>query len=291
MLTTGCHKIASEIYHSDPCPEPSLSRGAIVDVLDAPIKAWFNHPRLTKQPQDKKENPKFDQGKAAHDLLLEGGHNIITIAGFDDWKKKAAQEAREAAYIIGQVPLLEKQFDVVSAMVESAKRQIKECSELEINDFVSEGDAELTYIWQEKNGVWCRVKPDWISKNRAKIVDYKTSGLSVNPATFSSHIIKMNYHIQESFYRRGVTAVDGKEPIFVFMAQENTPPYLCSFFAIEPLAESIAFEKVNMGIKLWGECLKSGKWPGYSNRVCWASASTWQLDDWENQKKNMEDAA
>lgn len=290
-LTQGCHDISFDWYIADPCPEPSLSRGAIVDILDAPAKAWFNHPRLNPQPKAESNESKFDQGKAGHNLLLEGGDNILVISGYDDWKKKDAQEARKAAWSIGKIPLLQKQFDTVSAMAEAAIRQIRECTELEIHDLVTEGNAELTYIWQEKNGVWCRVRPDWTRKDKKLLLDYKTTGTSANPERFSRHMINMDYPIQDSFYRRGVRVVEGTQPEFVFIAQEDTPPYLCSFNGVDPLAESIAHEKVEMGIKIWGKCLKSGRWNGYPNRICWAEATTWQLDEWENKKKEMEDAA
>jgi hypothetical protein len=291
MLKQGCHKISFEEYLADPCLEPSLSRGCIPLLLDAPVKAWFNHPRLNpNQPEkDDKEEGKFDGGKGWHNLLFEDGKRIIEIKGYDNWQKNDAKELRKAAHNLGNIPLLSKQLDNISAMVESAIKQIRECEELGIEDLASEGDAELTYIWQEKNGVWCRIRPDWINKKRTLILDGKTTGTSVNPDEFSNHINQMDYPIQSVFYRRGVKKIDGVEADFVFVAQEDKPPYLCSFHGIDLMSEDMAKEKVEWAIKKWKQYTTSGYWPAYPKRVCYAEPKPWNIAEWEMKKSQMGD--
>ena len=279
-ITAGCHKISEEEYHNDPCSEPSLSRGAIMDLLDCPQRAFFNHPRLNPYPLEEKEETKFDIGSAAHDLLLEGGDKIFVVEGFDDWRKKEAKEARDAARREGKTPLLEKQYHQVVPMVETAKTAIGQCEELGIVNLQIQGDSELTYVWRESNGVWCRIRVDWIRKNRNLILDYKTTGTSANPEIFSGHINKMGYGIQSVYYRRGVKAVEGKEPNFVIMAQETEPPYFCSFHGLDLQNEDTATKKVGWAIKTWGECLATEKWEGYPNRICYAEPKPWELAEW-----------
>lgn len=283
----GVYRIPHDDYHGDPCIDPSLSRGTLVDMLDAPARAWFNHPRLNPDRPKEKDRSKFDIGLAGHDLLLEGGKNIFLVGGFDDWKKVAAREAREAAYRVGMIPLLQKEFDNVSAMAESGKRQVRECLDIDIADMESDGDAELTYIWQESNGVWCRVRPDWISKDRKHILDYKTTATSAAPDHFARHIKKMEYPVQSSFYKRGVKAVEGVTPKFTFMAQENEPPYLCSFFSINSFEAEIADDKVEVGIRLWKWCTDRNDWPGYTRKVCWVDADKWEYDEWQSKKYQL----
>jgi hypothetical protein len=288
QLETGVHRISAEEYQADPCPEPSLSRGAIIHLLDCPAKAFWNHPRLNPDfPKDERDEAKFDQGKATHNLLLEGGNKIFVVEGFDDWKKSAAKEARYEVRGIGKIPLLTKQFDHVSAMIEAARRKIREYSDLGISDMAKEGDAELSYLWQDNFGVWCRVRPDWIKKDRTLIVDYKSTGTSANPDDYSGHINKMDYPTQSVFYRRGVAAVEGTTPDFVFIAQSDEPPYLCSFHGIDVMNEDMAVEKVEVAIKLWAHCLKTGKWPGYANRIYYAEPSPWDLAAWEIKKGEL----
>ncbi len=283
-MIQGSYKISSEEYLADPCPEASLSRGTIIDLLDSPARAFWDHPRLNPQPPEEKEETKFDIGKAAHDLLLEGGDKIFVVFGFDDWRKKEAQEARKAAREIGKTPLLEKQYVEVFRMVEAAQKAMVECTELGITDLRAEGDSELTYAWHENKGIWCRIRVDWIRTNRDLILDYKTTSTSVNPEIFSGHVNKMGYGIQSVFYRRGVKAVEGKEPNFVIMAQETEPPYFCSFHGLDLQNEDMAQQKVEWAIKKWKECTEQNQWEGYPNRICYAEPKPWELAEWEMRR-------
>jgi hypothetical protein len=99
---------------------------------------------------------------------------------------------------------------------------------------------------------------------------------------------RMDYPIQSVFYRRGVKAVDGVKADFVFMAQEDEPPYLCSFMGIDLQSEEMAEDKVRWSIKKWRECLDTGKWPGYPKRVCYAESRPWDFAAWESKKYQME---
>ncbi len=287
-MIPGSYKLSFKDYLADPCENPSLSRSTIIDLLDCPARAFFNHPRLNPNPPEEKEETKFDIGSAAHDLLLEGGDKIFVVEGFDDWRKKEAQQARDAAREIGKTPLLDKQYEAVLEMVVVAVDSIRQCTELGISNLRAEGDSELSYLWQENNRVWCRIRVDWIRKDRGLILDYKTTGTSVNPDYFSGHINKMGYGIQSAFYRRGVKAVEGAEPDYVIMAQETTPPYLCSFQGLDMQNEDMANQKVVWAIDTWGECLKTGQWPGYPNRICYAEAKPWDLAEWEMRRHGGE---
>jgi len=291
LFVPGRNRMDFETYLADPCPEPSLSRGGIVHLLDSPARAFWNHPRLNPQPAEERDESKYDQGTAVHNLLLEGGNNIVVVSGFDNWKKDAAKEARDAARSIGKTALLTKQFDIVSAMVEAATKQIRECEELGITDLPTEGDTELTYIWQDAYDVWCRVRPDWTSKNRKKIVDIKTTGTSANPDEYSGHINRMNYPIQSVLYRRGVHHIEQSNPSFTFVAIEDEPPYLCSFHGIDFVNEDMAHEKIMWAMRKWRECLDTGNWFGYTKRICYAEPKQWDIAAWEMKKSYLEGAA
>jgi hypothetical protein len=294
ISTPGVYKIESEFYHADPCITPSLSRGTILDLLNKSCShTWYNHPRLN--PAYKKAEDlegKFSSGSAAHDLLLEGGKKIFVVAGFDDWKKKEAQEARKAAREIGQIPLLQKQYDLAYAMTEAAKVQIKHSPEVGADDLAIEGLAEMTYVFND-SGIWERCLVDWISFNQTLILDYKTTKTSANPSKFSRMISNMDYQIQYAWYRhvvRGAAKLNDY-PTFVWIVQEEEPPYLCSFFGLDPLHEEMAKEQIDRAVRVWRKCMKSGKWPGYTNRVCYAEAPPWTLAEWEQKKYQLDDDA
>ncbi len=283
---SGCYTLTHDEYHADPVVEPSLSRSVIKDLLyECPAKAWQNHPRLNPnfKPDDDK---KFDLGKASHDLLLEGIDKVVVIEA-EDWRKKETKEKRDKAIKEGFIPLLEKDYLLSRLMVVEVERQILSCKELGRIELRKEGDSELSYIWQEPSGAWGRVRVDWISKDRKLIIDYKTTRVTANPDEVGRTIANMGLDIQESFYRRGVKAIEGINPKFVFIFQEVEPPYLCSFIGLPPEFQEMGKQKVEYGIFLWEECLNLGKWPAYPNKVCWVDPEPWALGAWEKRAQRM----
>jgi hypothetical protein len=239
-------------------------------------RAAYNHPRLNPAYVPANDS-KFSIGSAAHSLFLEG-NDIVTIVFADDWRTKAAKEERDKAWADGKVPLLEKEFDIVSEMVNAADVALMN-SELEIQ--IDNGDSELSYFWLQ-DGAWCRCRPDWMTKDRIITLDYKTSARPVNPAEMAGHILNMGYDVQESFYRKGIKAVDGVDTKFCFMFQEIEKPYLCSFVSLAPDFQHVGQMKVSHAIGLWNQCVSTGKWPGYSQRVVYPDLPAWG-DMWQTK--------
>jgi hypothetical protein len=286
-LKQGVHRISNDIYHSGPCEIPSLSRGTIVNLLDCPAKAWWNHPKLNTACPKQENERKFNLGSAVHDYVLEGGKKIQVIFGYDDWKKKDARELADLSFGSGMIPLLEKQFLQVQAIGEAAKKTIYGCPELGITDLIADGDAELSYFWDE-NGTRFRTRLDWISKDKKLILDLKTSN-SADPDEFSRKIENFGYCVQDSLYRRGVHAVDGTFPELIFIIVETEAPYLCSIVSLSAEFQELGNQKVEAAIKLWNHCLKTGQWPGYPvHRVAWLEAKPWMISNWESKKYDIE---
>jgi hypothetical protein len=288
MITKpGVYKISNAEYHSkDVSDVPCLSRSVIYDLLyNSPKRAWYNHPALNPEfvPDNDK---KFDLGTAGHALLFEADVNCVIIYA-DDYRKKSAQEERDAAISEGKNPLLEKQFDQAQAMCEAAISQIKECPELGITDLQTQGDAELSYFSDVKapisgNRVRLKVRPDWISADRKLIIDGKFTGLSANPESIGKQISNMNYEIQDGLYRKVVGAVEGTSPKFVFIFIEVEPPHLCSFISLPPEFMAMGNSEVDMGIFKWDECLSKNKWQGYTKRICYPELSQWAEMRWNS---------
>ena len=278
-MEQGVHKMSFEEYLRDPCPVASLTRSTIKDLLfRSPSHAYHNHPKLYPC-QKEKEDSKFDIGTSAHSIFLQG-IDIVTVVEADDWRTKAAKDARDEARASGRIPLLTHQYDNVMNMAQAAVTSLLD-SELKI--IIPAGDSELCYIWKEKE-TWCRIRPDWISKDRTLILDFKTTSASAHPEDYSRIAVSTGLDIQETFYKRGVKAIDGTKPDFVFMVQETEEPYLCSFFSLDLMFQDMGNEKVKRGIQLWRECMESGQWPGYSNRVLTMEPPGWAMAAWEMKK-------
>jgi hypothetical protein len=278
-MKPGIHDMSAESYHGDPCSAPSLS-SSIAQLIcnESPLHAWTAHPKLN--PNAVREHSEaMDLGSICHALVLEGSTakvHLIQATKKDkkgestgeivtDWRTGDAQKERDEARAAGKYPILQCDWPAVEAMYAAARTQL---AAMKID--LSEGEAEKTLIWQEDNGVWCRARLDWISRDRKRVLDYKTTGATANPDVVSRTLFSNGYEIQNAFYRRGVKAVFGVDPGFVFAYQETSAPYAMSFVALDPMSEVYAEKRVHDAIETFGECLKSGIWPGYPARVCFA---------------------
>lgn len=281
----GIYRIDEKIYHADPCPEPSLSRSTIKELIyHSPAHAKFNHPRLNPFHKEE-ERERFDIGNAAHSLLLEGIDNIAVVEA-DDWRTKAAKEERENARKEGKTPLLKHQYWAAQEMVHAAELQIINCKELGITNLQKDGNSEMSYIWQE-NGTWFRTRPDWLPKDRKFILDYKTTEYSANPSDYARIAISTGLDIQAALYTRGVQKLDGIDPKFILIVQEVQEPYICSFIGFTPQFMEMGRSKVDYGVFLWRACLNSGVWNGYPTSVCWIEPPAWGLTAWEGRASEI----
>jgi hypothetical protein len=279
-MQPGIFNLPAEAYHADPAPTPSLSCSiAKILVEQSPLHAWQAHPRLNPG-FEREEDSRFDLGSAAHMMLLEKREDGIVVVNADDWRTKAAKEARDAARANGQLPVLERHYGDIVAMVESAKAYL---AGTELAGILETGIAESTIMWQE-NDVWYRCRPDVITPH--VILDYKSTA-SAEPEFITRQIGRMGYDIQESFYKRGVKAATGADKPFVFLFQEVTKPYACSLVGLSAAYQELGRMKTKRAIATWERCLKANDWPGYASHIIYAEPSAYNLADEEAKQEEV----
>lgn len=256
-------------YHADPCEKPSLSSG-IVKILanKAPVFAHRAHPRLGGMKAE--HNDTFDIGTVAHAMLLEEDESGLIIVDADDWRTKAAKEKRVEAHAAGKVALLERHADKCRAMVAAARAFIPTS---EIAEAVEGAVAESVILWSEDDTHF-RIRKDWLSADRRVVIDYKTTE-DASPEAFCRTIPNLGYHLQGALYSRGVYALTGVLPKFVFLAQETEAPYACALYGCDPVLSAVAEAQLQHAIETWETCMSTGKWPAYGSRVHWADAPGW----------------
>lgn len=281
-MTPGFHRMTADEYHQDPTPEPSLSSSLAKMLLaESPRKVWYSHPRLNPA-YEHDDDDKFDLGTAAHALLLEG-LDRMHVCEFDDWRTKAAKEQKAEARAMGKLPLLARHAEAVRKMVTIADAF---AAESEIADFWLDAESETTCIWREP-GIWLRCRPDRITADRRVCMDYKST-TDASPDGFSRQLIRMGYHHQDAFYRRGIGAVTGRPPTFVFLAQSVEPPHECTLHACDPALQEIADADIARAIDIWRESVTTGNWPSYGGRIYWTVPAQWQMK--QHEQRLMEEA-
>lgn len=287
----GIYTIPSEEYHADPCPAPSLSSSiAKALIQDTPWHAWTRHPLLNPDYVEE-EAGNMDIGSICHGLLLEGVSKAHLIRARNkegeivtNFMTKAAKEERDEARRQGFYPILQKDWIKAQAMVSAARAQLDVRKDAK-NAFTG-GKPEQTLIWQEENGVWCRVRPDWLHDSMLLIDDYKTRSGSAHPDAIERTMFREGWHIQAAFYLRGVAMVTGVEAPrrFRFVCHEIDPPFALSVVELHEWALAVATKMVVHAIETFGTCLQSGIWPGYPLTTHQAVMPEWMENGWNERE-------
>ena len=282
-MNPGILRIKMAEYIADPAPEPSLSAGiANILVTRSSTHAWHAHPRLN--PDYRPENSSImDAGSVAHSVLLAGDEREIVVIAADDWRTKVAKEQRDLAWSTGAIPVLERKMDAIRRMCEIARAYL---AQSEVAGIFERSEAELTFLWEE-NGTWFRSRPDITSHDRTIFLDYKSTAASAEPFSWSRQITMMGYDMQAALALRGLRALDpkpGRETHFIFLTQENEPPYACSLIGVPPSMLDLAERRLDFAITIWKNCMAKKQWLGYSNRICWAEPQPWQEAQFEERQ-------
>lgn len=276
----------------------ALNAGTIKTLLDrCPAAAHYESPWNPRRPAD--DTAASDAGSIAHSILLEGSEDVCQV--FDPsqypnakgggvatgWTNNAIREARDACRAAGKIPVLQDDMAEIRAMVSAAHGFIAELRDTEPaiwRMFQPDGGrSEVTIIWNE-GGTLCKGRADRIATDYLIIGDYKSSGLSVEPDRWGrTQLVSMGHYISAAWYRRGVRALTGKDPDYVFLCGEQAPPHLHSLIGIDPAGLELGDEKCGAGLREWAKCVAAGHWPAYPNRVAYPEIPAWERARWDER--------
>lgn len=255
--------VPEDIYHA----HPALSASGAKLLLPPSCPAIFHHQRTHGRPPKRE----YDVGHAAHHLVLGTGSELHVVNG-DNFKTKAVQQERDAAYKRGDVPLTPEEFDAAQAMAAVLRAHPR------YDELFGEGVAEQSVFWTDpETGVSCRARPDWLSPNR--VVDYKSTASDPSPQACAKAIANFNYHVQEQFYRAGLVELDLIDPDadFVFVFQAKTPPYIVTVVEIDERGRQAGYERMRQAMEIFRDCSEADMWPTYSNDIETVSLPGWAL--------------
>lgn len=290
-------------YHNDPAPEPSLSASlAKILVHESPLAAKVAHPRLNADFKNKDEK-KFDVGSCAHEILFGRGRGLAVLP-YDDWRTKAAKDAREKAVEKGLQPVKQADFDLADDMAAAAQQQlslIPECKDFFSAQAVE--NSECVALWTEhddrwRQTIWCRSLLDRVvlGADRVVIYDLKTTSSCASPWTVSQHLFSQDYDMQAAMYQRAILnliAGSGGRIAMRFIVQEVKPPYLLSVVELDPAGVTLGQKKISTAVDLWKRCLRESVWPGYPAAIVTATMPPYEEAKWldrEVHDKMLDDA-
>lgn len=258
------------VYHNDPCDIPSLnqSTGKLL-ITKSPYHARKQHPKLGGERWT--PSNKMDEGSIVHSLILNQPlDGMVEVIDASDFRKDATKEKRDKARADGLFVILEKRFI-----------EIKSGIPFMIDNLNKAGVSLDAYI--ESSMIWnrdciCRTRADIISKDRLTITDLKCSD-DPDPGELERHIVNMCYDLQAA------AEIEAVETLFpetigrikfedVFILTEE-PWFVVAVEHSESLLE-LGRRRWSRAKSKWIECLSSGKWDGYPNRIT-GHAPNWAI--------------
>jgi hypothetical protein len=265
--------IPAEIYHGQLTPTPSISRSMAHEmVTTCPLKAWHgSYLNPEREPENKKA---FDLGHAGHLIVLEPelwAEKVVEIVA-DDYRTKAAQQARDEAYLAGKIPLLPHHKAQIVGM-----HKVLMGHPLAKSAFTN-GRAEQTIVARDpETGLWLKARPDYLRAvgGTAMMLDYKTTG-NANPLEFAKRVWDMGYYMQDPWYRLVYELATG-EPVdgFLYVVQETDAPYCVSVNRLGKQDVEWGMLQSRRAVHIFAECIATGQWPDYGDAIADISMPSW----------------
>lgn len=284
----GIHVLDAETYHADPCPAPSLSSSLARTLLNrSPLHAWTESPRLNPA-WEPTESKVFDIGRAAHRAVLGRGGDYVAYppeilasngAASTNEAKAWAEEQRAA----GRTPLKAEDVDRIGAMAEAVRLRL-DAMGIAFDPLRS----ELAAI-AEIDGIWCRAMIDNAPADpRLPLYDLKSCEDASLEAVIAS-VARYGYDVQAAHYRDVWLTATGESRRFRFVFVEKAPPYEVAVVELHDKRGDEAdwfdhaYAACRDARRIWGECLKSGTWPGYPPKVAVIGAPGWHVSRMDNR--------
>jgi hypothetical protein len=276
----GIYDLPVELYHRDPCPEPSLSASGIHTLLTlTPAHFAARHPKLTQWAElpEKDATTEQDLGSVVHALVLGKGA-AFQVFDVDDWRGKRA-DLRDEARAAGKIPLKPAQYERASTLAERFKNALRS-----LFGKWPLGLSEQTIVWQrhawvgdDRVMVWCRALTDHLVAALPLIIDLKGTGLAMDDASLSAKLAREGKDIQAAWYLEGLASVRPEtagRSRFLFLFGEFDPP-----FCIRPgyMPESWLAQarmRIDSATNKFAACLRSGEFPA------WQTDAELQIPSW-----------
>jgi hypothetical protein len=267
VFTAGVHDdMPPDVYHAHPALSASGAKLLLPPSCPAKYRWWADHPQPPKRH--------FDFGHAAHAEVLGIG-DPIHIIDAANYKTKAAQEEKKAAYADGETPLLAVEWEQVQAMATAIRAHPVAGALFD----PAGGTPEVSLFWHDEIfDVDCRARLDWLinqpmliqGKPRIVIPDYKTCA-AADPVSLAKSMHEYGYHQQTDWYGTALLACgladDKAPPLPLLVAQEKEPPYLVTLAQPDAEAMRVAATRNRKALDVYAACAAAGVWPGYADDV------------------------
>lgn len=267
MTTNIVPDMPEEQYHAVPALSAS---GAWLLAQECPAIYWHGSP-FNPDAAPEETNGAMDIGTALHLAMLEPARlaDRIAVVDAEDWRTKAAKEARDRARDAGLTPLLMKDRNLVSELAAALR------GNRYVDDLLDGARTELSYFWTADNGVPCKARADLVTRDGSAIADFKAS-VSAAPDFFRRRAFAAGHFLRAPWYLDGAAAAGlGVVRDYWFVVVARKPPHLVTLCRLDERALAWGHQMIRRSLELFQRCRAAGLWPGYSPEPTTLGLPTW----------------
>lgn len=285
-VTTPCviPDMDDATYHADPVVGGSLSSTGARRILDSPA-------RFRWDMDHRREARVFDVGHALHAKVL--GRGLPVIAYPDEHLTPAGNPSTKAATVAweadqraaGLAPVAAADLALVDAMAEAILTHPAARALLEMP-----GAAEVSaFATDPDTGVNVRARFDWLTDDRALMVDVKTTSGSASKLGFGRDSAKYGYAVQEAHYAATLAWATGDDALapMAFVVVEKRAPHLVAVHYLPDVARIIARDLAARARATYAECTATNTWPGYGDEPLITEMPGWWMYQAEDDNEDM----
>lgn len=234
-----------------------------IDAVNYSSIKWLarspKHYRWFKDNGVRETRPMF-KGTAAHIAILEPERFALEYAIFGG--KRRAGEAWEAfkadAIAGGKKILKESELAEAFAMRDAVRGDALASS------YLCGGQHEVTLVWVDsETELKCKGRLDFLHGGTVA-VDLKTTRDAI-PHWFAKDVARLQYHVQAAMYFDGLATLTGKDPRYVVLAIESSPPHDVVTYDLPEPVIAAGRDEYRRLMRLLVECRQENSWPGIGN--------------------------
>jgi hypothetical protein len=262
-------------YRAVPALSYSGAKGLLPPRSPAHYRYEQTHPRPPKRA--------YDLGHAAHRRVLGAGAELVTVEGtygpkskrageaWSDYIDPKAQDARDAIYDSGRVPLLPRELEEIEAMAGAVFAHPL------AGRLYTGGHAEVSLFWtDEATGVPMKARLDYLATRPGLMiaVDLKTTP-GAHPVQLPKTVADFSYQIQNAVYLDGMAACGLGPAGFLFVFVEKEPPHAVSVGQLTEQDIDIGRQLAGRAAEIYRDCTASGIWPAYDPGITTINLPPW----------------
>jgi hypothetical protein len=209
------------------------------------------------------------------DQMLNAKGTLVPTNG--KFLLESAKQWRDAQIAAGKLPVDKDELSYARTAADTIRENLAR------DGVVLDGENQTTVIWEEA-GVRCKGRFDHWKPGDLVVYDLKVVDCA-HPDAVVRKTIDFGWDIQGAAYVRAIETVMPEAAgrvRFVMLAVEPKPPHEVLVRPFAGTMRALGEWKWDQALRLWGECLRARRWPGYSGMEAGLEAPAWAMAKMED---------